>query len=90
LTGAEVLSNGAIRVSTCSLKPGVDYFLITFDFVQELTGQPGIGMLRQPYSLMLREAQRWLAGKNKFQTSPFDVALKADLIVAAGMIQSGA
>ncbi len=83
-----------LRLISCAeeyrLKPGVDYFLITFDFVQELTGQPGIGMLRQPYSLMLREAQRWLAGKNKFQTSPFDVALKADLIVAAGMIQSGA
>lgn len=77
----------AIPLVTCGIalgkKPGQDYFLLTFDYYDELIGYPGVGMLRQQFDLMHSEAYRWLSGGYAESGEPFQVKLKAEFIVSA-------
>ncbi len=75
----------AIPLVTCGValgkRPGRDYFLLTFDYYDELKGYPGLGMLRQQFDLMRSEAYRWISGGYAERGEPFQVKLKAEFIV---------
>ena len=67
-----------------NLKPGQDYKLLTFDYIPELAGTPGIAMLRQRYHLFKDEIVRWLqsgARQSGDHKDRFFSELKAELIV---------
>lgn len=74
-----------IPLVTCGValgkQPGRDYFLLTFDYYDELRNTPGIGMLRQQFDLMRSEASRWLTGGYAERGEPFQVKLKAEFMV---------
>ena len=70
---------------TCGIalgkQPGRDYFLLTFDYHEELRNTPGIGMLRQQFDLMRSEASRWLSAGYAERGELFQVKLKAEFTV---------
>lgn len=68
-----------------NLKPGRDYKMLVFDYVPELAGIPGIGMLRQRYPLFKEEVCRWLqsgARQSGREDDRFLSEIKAELVIA--------
>lgn len=62
-----------------NLLPGRDFKLLTFDYIPELQGVEGVGMLRQQIKLFYREVNEWLEGAF-VATSPFRKSIKAELV----------
>jgi DNA-binding LacI/PurR family transcriptional regulator len=62
------------------LRPGEDFFLLTFDFIPKLEGCPGVGMMRQRHGLFYSEARRWLTEGFAARGEPFRAPVKTELV----------
>ncbi|MBR2642162.1 MAG: GntR family transcriptional regulator [Lentisphaeria bacterium] len=63
------------------LQPGRDFRMLTFDYVAELDGTPGVAMMRQPYDRFLAESRRWLERCADCDRPVFSALCKTELIV---------
>ncbi|MDD5729217.1 MAG: GntR family transcriptional regulator [Victivallales bacterium] len=61
--------------------PGRDYKLLAFDYTGGLENYTGIGMLRQQWKKLYREAAEWLLQNPAQQKHPFRKNIKTELIV---------
>lgn len=73
----------AMPLVSCGLTlgkmPGRDYFLLIFDYVDELKNYPGVGMMRQQLPLLYNEARRWLVNGYAQRNERFQSYLKTEL-----------
>ncbi|MBE6355984.1 MAG: GntR family transcriptional regulator [Lentisphaerae bacterium] len=61
---------------------GRDYYLLVFDYRQELSAMQGLAMLRQPYELYRNEFLKWLEYRDGGESRKrFMVKLPAELII---------
>lgn len=61
---------------------GRDYYLLVFDYRQELSAMKGLAMLRQPYELYRNEVRKWLEYRSRKENRQrFMVKLPAELII---------
>lgn len=76
----------AIPLVSCGMalgkQPGRDYFLLMFDYYDELKNYHGIGMMRQQWELMRSETLRWLTGGYAERREAFQHKVKTELIIS--------
>ncbi len=77
----------AIPLVSCGMalgkQPGRDYFLLMFDYYDELKNYHGIGMMRQQRELMRSETLRWLTGGYAERRDPFHHKIKTELLICS-------
>ncbi|MCF6177338.1 MAG: GntR family transcriptional regulator [Victivallaceae bacterium] len=66
---------------TYGFRPGRDYKLLTFDYVNGLENYTGIGMLKQQTKQLYHEAAEWLLKKTAQQQQPFRKEIKTELVL---------